>query len=691
MEMVRVPHTDERMLEDQPDKSVSQKILYLFLKQDHLLSQMQKPKNTIVKKKIPADKKKIPVRNKSGRAYIYAALIALLTVLVFSNSLKNGFVRNFDDVIYVSNAGNAKALSASDIGTIFSSYVAGMYHPVTMLSLAAEIHFFGPGPYHFHLINLFIHILNVLLVFWFIYLLTKRMEVAVIVALFFGIHPMHVESVSWISERKDVLYTFFFLASLITYLKYISSNFKFKYLVFSLVLFVLSLLSKSAAVCLAPVLVLVDHYLGRKFISRTILEKIPYFLFALAFGIISILSQSASGALNTLSDLHYSFMDRIFLWCYSFLYYIVKAFAPFNLSILHYYPAKLSIAFYLAPLGIAAIVFAIFKFKRIRKDLVFGTLFYLLSIILMLQFIPVGYSLVSERYSYVPFIGIFFIAGKLFSDYNDNKFGKFRRYIKIYLILAIAAVAMFFSVLTYQRNKVWKDGITLFDDVILKNPEAGHAYWARGTARADLDDPAGALSDFNEAIALGYKTSDAYNSRAKCYFEMDSMDAAMEGYTQAITMDDKNALAYYNRGHAKQKLEDYKGSVEDYKKAIENNIENPALVYNEMSFSQFNLNDLENALFSIKKAIELEPSYANEYLVNKARIEYLLKDYDSSLTDFNKVISSKPDNESAYYYRGLLKVEMKDTAAACNDFSKAAELGNSRANEALKNYCSMVK
>ncbi len=652
---------------------------------------MAKVKNTRVKQtNISKPNKKIN-KNKDSKIFVYAILIAILTIIVFSDSIRNYFVNNFDDIMYISSANNAKALIVKDIGTIFSSYVAGIYHPLTLLSLTIEINLFGTDATHFHLVNLVIHIFNVLLVFWFIYLLTKRIEICVIVALFFGIHPMHVESVSWISERKDVLYTLFFLGSLIAYLKYLKDGTKYKYLCYSVILFLLSLLSKSAAVCLAPIIVLIDYYLSRKFVLKTIIEKVPYFLLAIIFGIVSLTSQSSAVAMSALSDFKFSFIDRILLVSYSVMFYIIKALAPFYLSAIHYYPLKiggmLPIEYYLAPIGIAFILFLIIKFRKIRKELIFGFLFYLISIFFVLQFIPVGYAIVSERYSYVPYIGLFFIAGKLYCDFADNKFGNYSKAGRNYIIFFVAIISLMFSYLTYERNKIWKNDVVLFDDVINKNPEVGHCYWARGNAKYELNNIEAALCDYNIAIEHNYKYADVYDSRAKCYFDMDSIPLAIESYTEAIKLDNKYALAYYNRAHARQKLMDYIGSIDDYKKAIENNIDNIGFVYNEISFSQMNLNDLQNALISVNKAIELDPDYASEYIINKAKIEYLQNNFEASLQDYNRAIESNPNSDLALFNRGLLKIAMKDTTAACKDFSQAAELGYAKANDAMKLFC----
>jgi protein O-mannosyl-transferase len=603
---------------------------------------MAKQKKHTTQKPVSTVKNKTAVKKKDHRIFIYAILIAVLTFLVFSNSLRNDFVKNFDDILYFSSADNAKALNANDIADIFTTNVAGIYHPLTILSLAVERNLFGPNAMHFHFFNLLIHVINVLLVFWFIYLLTKKIEISVIVALFFGIHPMHVESVAWISERKDVLYTLFFLASLITYLKYLKDETKYKYLIYSIILFLLSLLSKSAAVCLAPLIVLIDYYQKRKFNSKVVLEKIPFFLLALLFGIISLMSQKSAGAMGSINNLHpdYSFIDRILMFCYSIMFYIGKAILPLNLSAIHYYPDKssgaLPILYYLAPIGIALIIFLIAKLNKFRKDLVFGFLFYLITIFLVLQFIPVGYALVSERYSYVPYIGLLFILGKFFCDFADNKFSNYSKPRKNYIVLIIAFFAVMFLYLTYERNNVWKNDVTLFSDVIEKNTEAGHAYWARGNGKYDKKDYNGALSDFNEAITNHYRFADVYNSRGKCYYEMDSIEAALSDYSMALKTDSSLALAYYNRGHTKQVLQDYLGSIIDFKKAIENDVQNPGLVYNEMSYSQYQIKDFQNALASTNKAIELDPEYAQTYLTNKTKIEKAIEE-NLHPADTNKV------------------------------------------------------
>ncbi len=629
---------------------------------------------------------------KRNMTAFYVISLVILGLIVSLNTLHNSFITNLDDTAYIASASELKRLSLSDIISIFTTPIAGNYHPLAVLSLTLDYKLFGENAFPFHLFNLILHLANIALVFGFMNLLVKRVEISIIVSLFFAIHPMHVESVAWISERKDVLYTIFFLGSLITYLLYLKHDKKLKFLIYSLILFCLSLLSKPAAVCLAPLLVLIDFYLKRKFDKRLIAEKVPYFMLALAFGIINIFSQRKFGALNALSDFHYVFsiFDRIFLISYAFMFYIVKAIAPFNLCAIYYYPAKsgdfLPWIYYAAPLGIAFIAFLIFFLKKIRRELIFGFGFFLISIVLVLQFIPVGFTIVSDRYTYVPYIGLFFIVGKLYCDYVDNKFKNFTKAGRNLSVFLIAVAAIIFSVLTFQRNQAWANGVVLFDDVVKKNPTIGHAYWARGVGKYDRKDIQGALSDYNEAIEKNYRFPVAYNNRANCYYMMDSLPQAISGYDQTLKVDSKYAMAYYNRGTAKQKLKDYAGSLADYKNSIKNNFEHLAWAYSGLGVSYYNMNDMPNALFNLNKTIEVDPQYANAYFY-RGLVEYNKKEYSSAEEDYSKSIKYDPNNSTAYFNRGIMRIALKDTSNACTDFNKALELGYSQANDMLKIYC----
>ncbi|HKB43192.1 MAG TPA: hypothetical protein VKC90_02345, partial [Chitinophagaceae bacterium] len=264
--------------------------------------------------------------------YFGLFIILLIALIAFLPALKAGFV--WDDKNYIQNN---PGLHSINLKEIFSSYVLGNYHPLTMLSLAIEYHFWGLNEAGYHIINVLLHLLNVILVFYAIFLLSNKTGVALIAALLFGIHPLHVESIAWASELKDLLYTFFFLASYIFYLKYIKSN-KNKFLFYALLLFMFSLLSKAMAVSLPLLLLLTDYFKGRKINMTILLEKLPFFILAVIFGVVAIHAQKSSHSIQDINI--FTFPQRIIFASYGFITYLLKLLVPSHLSAYYPYPIR---------------------------------------------------------------------------------------------------------------------------------------------------------------------------------------------------------------------------------------------------------------------------------------------------------------------------------------------------------------
>lgn len=220
-----------------------------------------------------------PVKN--YRQYYLLAGILLLTVLLYSNSLDSEFI-NYDDNVYITGNNYIKNFSAEGFTDIIKAYSKDEL-PLTLISFTIDYKFFGLNPVPYHIENLIFHLINILLVFLLIKKLSKRPVVALIASLLFAIHPLRTESVVWSAERKDMLVTLFFLSSVIFYINYITSGYKLKWLIFSLILSMLAILSKFTALTIPFVLFLADYYYSRKFTLKVILEKIPFFHFARNF------------------------------------------------------------------------------------------------------------------------------------------------------------------------------------------------------------------------------------------------------------------------------------------------------------------------------------------------------------------------------------------------------------------------
>src|ERR1019366_3997331 len=430
---------------------------------------MSNKKQSNIKQNSDTSKKVFLVANQKIHKtnLLWISGILLLTFIAFTPTLKNGFT-NWDDNVYIGENTLIKSLSAENIKKIFDidNQVALNYHPITILSFAIDYKLSKYNPKTYHATNLLFHLLNTALVFWFIFLLSgNKLQVAAMVALFFGIHPMHIESVAWISERKDVLYVFFFMSSLICYYKYIHAERKNKLplYMFTLILFLLSILSKAMAVVLPLILLLIDFYEGRKLDKYSIFEKVPFFIFALFFGVIASRIQSQGAAIANLDT--FTWLQRFEFASYGMVNYIYNLFVPINLSCFYPYPDPknnyLSFIFYISPfivLGLSA--FVLWSIRK-NKILVFGFLFFCVTIALVLQFITVGKVIMADRYSYLSYIGLLFpiAMGYEWLQHQENK--KYISLKKIAKLLIVLCVAICL-VLTYQRIKVWKNSDILW-------------------------------------------------------------------------------------------------------------------------------------------------------------------------------------------------------------------------------------
>ena len=645
---------------------------------------------------------------KNSQSWIWVCLIILATAISYSNSLKNGFV-NWDDDTHVYANQDIRNLDGPAVRTFFTSYYLKMYAPVTMISYALDYKIGGLDPAVYHRTNLIIHLLNAALVFFFLYRLTGKKAVAVISALFFGIHPLHVESVAWISERKDLLYVFFYLGGLIAWIGRRDGKMPRTCYGLALFLFILSLLSKSSAVTFPLILLLIDFYREPHFSDsparKTLihcLDKIPFFLLAIAFGILSLFSQKVIGT-DVDYVVGYTVIDRAFMGAYALTFYLIESVFPWKLSAIHPMPIKpggfLPVSYYLSivvVIGFVALFVKVIRSYRdtrrfsmpskageihfIYKDALFGLLFFLFTISLIL-FIPVGSAIVAERYTYLPYIGLFMIPGRLLT-YFYLAGSKSRRYV---LTAAVVSAAVLFSGMTYARNRVWKDSMTLFSDTIKKNPDASVAYNNRGNLLMEQEDFEGAMDDFNKAIEL--KNFDAYNNRGILKNRIKDYKNALDDFNLAErSSGGDKAKVLYNRGIAKLNLGDFRGAEEDFSGAIGIN-PRYADAWSNRGFVRYEkLSDAYGAITDFDEAIRLDPD--DPYTVfNRGNALLISGKIAEALADYDRVIERAPQFATAHVNRGAALLQSGRLDAACQSWEKASELGEKNAIELTVKYC----
>jgi protein O-mannosyl-transferase len=354
-----------------------------------------------------------PSPRRKKNAFIAAsAAIIIITFIAYIPAIHNELT-NWDDNTYIVNNSRLGDFSPEATGKVFSSFFQGNYHPVTLLSLGIDYKIGRNNPVVYHSSNIFLHIVNSLLVLWFLYALTGDLRIAFVSALLFGVHTVHVESVAWVSERKDLLYTAFFLASVICYVKYVVHN-RITLYVFSFILFCLSALSKGQAVSLPLTIIAIDALMRKNLRpGKSIAEKAPFFLAGLAFGIVAVVAQHSEGAVKEVP-----LIDRIPVACYGFSHYILKLFLPAHLSAFYPYPsvsaAVIPPTFWLYLLPVMAIA-GLFYFWLKKGDAVaaFGVAFFTINIFFVLQLFPVGRAIMADRYTYLPSAGFFDCRSKL--------------------------------------------------------------------------------------------------------------------------------------------------------------------------------------------------------------------------------------------------------------------------------------
>lgn len=564
---------------------------------------------------------------------IILALIIGLTFVAFFPSMNNTFT-NWDDQYYVTENTWITSFSGENLEHIFTETLMGNYHPITVLSLSFNHLISGTKPALYHLTNVLIHMMNVFWVFFLVYFLTaKRRNVAIVTALLFAIHPMHVESVSWISERKDVLYAFFMLPAMISYIFFRQSGIR-KYYWYAIVLFVLSCLSKGMAVSMAPALVLIDLFQSRKIDSKAIMNYVPFFALAMLFGIIAVIAQ---GEAVDVSE-KFSLGERIQYGCYGFLVYLLKFIVPYKLSNYYPYPnPELGIpAIYsIAPFLVLAIVgFSVYMLKR-NRVVSFGLLFFLVTIVLVLQFISVGQVIMAERYSYIPYIGLGVIIGYGY-DYLVSGKNKMLTPMKNLWIAGLVAVAILFSIITFQRTKVWKNSGTLWTDVIKKYPTLGVAYYDRALYYSDIGETDKAISDYSSAIQYKKEYYRAQFNLAQIYQSQNREEEALVHFLKAeefiLKKEPSDPNPYTNIGNIYNNKGDYKLSISYYQKALALD-PNYELAHSNLGIAYFRAGNLKLALESFTKAITLNPNnpstyynrssvYANMGNKKQARVDY---------------------------------------------------------------------
>ncbi len=507
------------------------------------------------------------------RFRIVAWCLALITPLIYLPVRVAGFV--YDDRNYlVNNAIVRKGLTWSGVRWAFTSFDAANWHPLTWLSHMLDCQLFGMNPGAQHVVNVLFHTANALLLFLLLFRLTNRLWPAALVAALFAWHPLHVESVAWIAERKDVLSTFFALLSLLAWKRFVreksgaigrpkwSCNF-----IWALVLFALALMSKPMPVTLPFVFLLLDCWpLGRISLSnfqfpvflRLVREKWPFFVLSIVSCVVTIIAQKSGEAVRTLEQVSPGL--RVENAAVAYALYLWKTIWPADLAVYYPLPDQIPPLAVLASLAVLlAISMAVWLARKTCPCLLIGWLWFLGTLVPVIGLLQVGSQALADRYSYFPLIGVFIAVAFGLADLVD------RRRVPAAAVIAPSAAAIAAClVLTAHQSSCWQNEETLFRHDLAVVPDNPSAHFQIALFFQENHRDADALDEFRKAEQLNTNFMSAHFMIAGLLNQLGQPEKALDEYRQALRVEPDNPALLDRYGLALVALGHYDGAIDQF-------------------------------------------------------------------------------------------------------------------------------
>jgi tetratricopeptide (TPR) repeat protein len=567
--------------------------------------------------------------------------LVILMVITFWSLKDCGFI-NFDDPAYVyENAYVQSGLNWNSVGQAFSFSSElveknSNWHPLTWLSLMLDYQIFGLNPHGYHLINLLFHVMNTLLLFLIFRRMTKKLWPSAFVAALFAIHPLHIESVAWIAERKDVLSTFFWMLTMGAYSYYVVHP-GFRRYFFVLLFFVLGLMAKPMLVTLPFVLLLLDYWPLQRFqeiksdhkvqavqdtlevkkpadpeykwslMYPLLWEKIPLFALTILSSVVTYIAQQKGGAVQSIEALPPGVrIGNAFVSCID---YIGKMIWPNNLAVYYPYP-KLLVPWHV--LGsvflLIAITVAVFWMVKRFPYLATGWLWYTGTLVPVIGIVQVGAQSMADRYTYIPLIGLFIIVAwgvpDLLKKWNHRK---------EILLTSSAFSILCLCIITWTQVGSWQNSITLYDHTLKVTDNNCLIYYNRGTSYNDLGNYRQSIEDYDKAIEIKPGYAEAYNNRGIAYGSLGNYRQAIEDFNRAIEIKPDQEKYYNNRGNAYAGLGNYRQAIKYYGRAIEIK-PGYAEAYRNRSISYVRLGNNNLAFNDLRTAAKLGDEHAKNFL-----------------------------------------------------------------------------
>ncbi|MGB9500166.1 MAG: tetratricopeptide repeat protein [Dissulfuribacterales bacterium] len=579
---------------------------------------------------------------------ILVCLFLIITILTVYRQVRGYDFVNFDDTKYVTqNKIVQEGITLDGIVWAFTTIHAGNWHPLTWISHMTDCQLFGLNPGGHHLTSLLFHIINSLLLFFVFRKMTGRLWESAFIAALFALHPLHVESVAWVSERKDVLSTFFALLTLLSYIGYVRRPVVIRYLLIVL-FFSFGLMSKPMLVTLPFVLLLLDfrplnrlqvqlpadtRSTGRRAaVFFLIREKIPLFILVIISCCVTFYAQKHGGAVKSLDFIPIG--ARIANTLVAYAAYIGKMVYPVNLAFLYPYPEIIS-GWKVAGSGLllGVISFLAIKNTKQRPYFITGWLWYLGTLVPVIGLVQVGMQSMADRYTYIPLIGLFVIVA-----WGVPELAAKWRYGKIWTGTSAIIILSIFMAVTFKQTGYWKNSITLFEHAIKTTSANYIAHYNLGNVLAKKGRIDEAIPHYLQALQIKPEFADAHNNLANALNMQGKVDDAIYHFSEALRIKSDYEGVHYNLGVAL----DRQGRTDD-------------------------------AIFHYLQAIKTNPDYVNAHyklgvaLNQKGRI-------DEAITQFSQAIRIKHDYAEAHNNLGAALFQKGDITGAIDCFQTALKI-----------------
>jgi len=667
---------------------------------------------------------------RNSRMVLLVSLYLVVAIFVaYMQVIQFDFV-GYDDELYVTeNIHVQEGVTYSGLKWVFTTSYSGNWHPLTWLSHMLDYRLYGLNPAGHHWTNLGFHIANTLLLFYILYVMSGALWRSAFVAALFALHPLHVESVAWVSERKDVLSTFFGLLMIFAYCGYVKKpGFKRYLLVITFLSF--GLMAKSMLVTFPFVLLLLDYwplrrlqfrnhrisesgggsYFGFQGLLRLILEKIPLFIPVAISCMLTFWAQKSVGAVKTLDAI--PLKSRVANALVSYITYVFKAVWPGKLAVFYPHPGNTLEVWQVLGSALLISIATFLSIRSLRKYpyILVGLFIYLGTLIPVIGLVQVGGQAMADRYTYIPLIGFFIIIAWGFSDLLAKW-----RYGKIVLSVFAVMVLSGFTAKTFFQASHWKNGITLFENAVnvTKNNYTSQNNLGTALASVDIDKaifhykvalrmkPDYAVALYNlgnvlikkgrvdEAIDYYHKALhikpdyvEVLNNLGNAFVDKKDYDKALFYFTEAFKMDPRQIDASNNLANMLFVQGKPNEAISQYKEIVKTYPEDADAHYN-LAYMLSIQGMLDEAVLHYKESLRINPKYSKAHY-NLGNILINEGNTKEAFAHFAEAIKFKPDYAPAYNKIGLILFQQGKFKKAKVFFLKALQI-NSSCSEARKN------